>query len=190
MSKTICVYCASSDAIAKQYFDAARELGKYIGENGYTLIFGGGKIGLMGELARSVHHFGGKVVGVIPGHLNEYGITYEESDELIVTSTMRERKAIMEEKSDVFIGLPGGFGTLEEILEIITLKQIQLHRKPVILLNTENFYRRLIDLFEHIYEEQFAKSMHRQLYFVAGDVPSAVSYIHSYAPSDIPQKWF
>lgn len=188
--KTICVYSSSSDAVAEHYFSAARDLGKCMGQRNYTLVYGGGDIGLMGELARSVHRYGGNVVGVIPEFFNLPGIVYENPDQLIITETMRERKAIMEERSDAFIGLPGGFGTLEEMLEIITLKQIQAHDKPVVFLNTGDFYRHLIDLFERLYREQFAKTEHRQLYFVAPDAQTALSYIETYKPPQLPKKWF
>lgn len=190
MIKSICVYSSSSDAIDETYFEAAKEVGKQIGENSHTLIFGGGRIGLMGEVARTVHLYGGRVVGVIPEYLNRPGITYEASDNLIVTATMRERKAKMDEQSDAFLGLPGGFGTLEEILEIITLKQIQQHNKPIVLIDIRNFYKHLIAMFEEIYKEQFAKEIHRQLYYVAKDVQDAFSYLNSYVPIPFPVKWF
>lgn len=190
MIKSICVYSSSSDAIDETYFAAAKEVGKQIGENGHTLIFGGGRIGLMGEVARTVHLYGGRVVGVIPEYLNRPNITYEASDNLIVTATMRERKAKMDEQSDAFLGLPGGFGTLEEILEIITLKQIQQHNKPIVLIDIRNFYKHLIAMFEEIYKERFAKEIHRQLYYVAKDVQDAFSYLNSYVPTPFPVKWF
>ncbi len=190
MEKTICVFSSSSDAVAKDYFDAADEMGKQIVQNGYTLVYGGGAIGLMGAMARSVHRFGGKVIGVIPEKLNKPGIVYENADQLIVTRTMRERKALMEEHADAFAGMPGGFGTLEEILEIITLKQIQTHQKPIVLLDTCNFYQPLILLFEQIYRERFAKSIHRQLYHIAPTVPSAMEYLRSYIPPLLPEKWY
>jgi uncharacterized protein (TIGR00730 family) len=190
MEKKICVYSSSSDVVGQHYFAAARELGKHMAQHHYTLIFGGGGIGLMGELARAVHEYGGKVIGVIPEYLNLPGIAYDEADRLIVTPSLRERKKVMEEQADAFIALPGGFGTLEEILEILTLKQLRQHSKPVVFINTANFYRHLIDLFDHILNEKFAKSIYRQLYFFAPDAGAAVSYIESYTPPQLPKKWF
>jgi uncharacterized protein (TIGR00730 family) len=190
MEKAICVYSSSSDAVDERYFKTARELGKLLGQQNYTLIYGGASIGLMGAVARSVHEYGGKVIGVIPEALSRYDITYEEADHLIVTDTMRKRKALMEEKAGAFIGLPGGFGTLEEIMEIITLKQLQMHSKPIVILNTGGFFDDMINMFERIYREKFAKSMHRQLYFVTADAAEAMDYINRYTPPDMPKKWF
>ena len=190
MEKTICVYSSSSDGVDKRYFDVAHQLGRHMAQNNYGLIYGGAAIGLMGAVARAVHEHGGKVVGIIPEFLKQYDIAYEKADQLIVTQTMRERKALMEERADAFIGLPGGFGTLEEILEMITLKQLQLHSKPVVILNTGNFYNRLIDLFEHSYAEKFAKEMHRKLYYIASNVEEAILYIDRYQPPELVKKWF
>ncbi|MCP5053444.1 MAG: TIGR00730 family Rossman fold protein, partial [bacterium] len=183
-------YSSSSDAVDRGFFEEARELGKRIANENYSLIYGGAGIGLMGEVARSVHENGGRVTGVIPESLTRYNIAYEEADRLVVTETMRERKALMEDEADAFIALPGGFGTLEEVLEVLTSKQLQLHNKPIVLLNTGNFFRHLIDLFEQIYREKFAKPMHRQLYFIAADANEAVDYVRDYTPLEMPKKWF
>ena len=190
MSKSICVYCSSSDAVSPAFFQVAAELGALIAQNGYTLVYGGGNIGLMGALAISTHEHGGKVVGVIPKFLHEFGLSYEKSNELIITSDMRERKAVMESRADAFIGLPGGFGTLEEMLEIITLKQLRIHTKPIVFLNTDGFYDGLRDVFEHMYNEQFTKPHCRQLYSFTSDAPSAISCIHNYEPPVLEAKWF
>jgi len=189
MQKTICVFSSSSDAVDSVFFDGATELGNLIAKQNYVLIYGGAKIGLMGALARSVHENGGKVVGVIPELLRDKGLAYEYADELVVTKDLRERKAIMEERADAFVGLPGGFGTLEEVLEILTLKQLQFHAKPIIFVNTNGFYDHLINLFEYIYQERFAKPEYRQLYYVAPDAASAFSYIETYQPIQLQSKW-
>lgn len=190
MKKSVCVFCSSSDAVAQLYFKLAEELGRQIARFNYSLVYGGGSIGLMGVVARNAQRHGSKVVGVIPEALNLPGIVYDEADELIVTRCMRERKAAMEKQGDAFIGLPGGFGTLEEILEIITLKQLQYHNKPIVLVNSAGFFNNLISLFEHIYCENFAKSKHRQLYRVVNDACSALDYIKDYTPTEFPRKWF
>lgn len=188
MTKAICVYCSSSDALAPAFFDAARALGVMLAQQGHTLVYGGAYVGLMGALARAVHEQGGRVVGVIPEHM--LAQAYHDADELVVTRDMRERKKVMAEHADAFIGMPGGFGTLEEVLEVLTLKQLQLHSKPIALLNTLGFYDHLVSLFEHMYSAQFAKPAYRQLYYVAEDAPGVMSYIDAYAPVDLGPKWF
>jgi hypothetical protein len=190
MQKKICVFSSSSDAVAPIFFEAAFELGTLIARRGYTLIYGGGNVGLMGAIARSAHTNGGKVVGVIPKSMQERGIAHKDLDELIVTTSLHERKAIMEERADAFIGLPGGFGTLEEMFEVLTLKQLNFHDKPVVFINTNGFYNHLIDLFDRIYKERFAKSDYRKLYFIAPDAKSSFSYIEAYQPIKFPSKWF
>lgn len=183
MNRKICVFCSSSDAVAPAFIKVAAELGAFIAERNYTLVYGGGNIGLMGTMAHSVHTNGGKVVGVIPKMFKDKGLAYKGADEMIVTEDLRERKKIMEALSDAFVGLPGGFGTLEEILEIITLKQIRFHQKPIVLLNTNSFFMHLINLFEYMYLEKFAKEEYRKLYFVASNVKSTFSYIEAYQKS-------
>ncbi|VUT24196.1 MAG: putative lysine decarboxylase [Candidatus Methanolliviera sp. GoM_asphalt] len=190
MQKKICVFSSSSDAVAPAFFEVATELGILIAMRGYTLIYGGGNVGLMGAIARTVLTNGGKVVGVILKSMQERGIAYENLDELVVTKSMHERKAIMEERADAFICLPGGFGTLEEMFEVLTLKQLNFHDKPVVFINTNGFYNHLIDLFDRIYKERFAKSDYRKLYFIAPDAKSSFSYIEAYQPIKFPSKWF
>jgi uncharacterized protein (TIGR00730 family) len=190
MGKNICVYSSSSNAIAPVYFEAAEALGRLMARRGDTLVYGGGSIGLMGVMCRAVHEEGGHVIGVIPKRLRLKEVCYEESDELIVTETMRERKAVMEERSDAFIALPGGFGTLEEIVEILVLKQLGYHAKPVVFLNTNGFYDKLTAFFEHIIEGQFAKHHFRDLFVQVGDPDGALRYVDEYVPVTAEKKWF
>ncbi|MCI0697787.1 TIGR00730 family Rossman fold protein [candidate division KSB1 bacterium] len=190
MSKTICVYCSSSEALDPSYYQAAQELGMLMARHHCTLVYGGGRIGLMGALARSVHEHGGKIIGVIPKSLKEKELAYEACDELIVTKDLRDRKAIMEARADAFVALPGGFGTLEEVFEILTLKQLQFHLKPVILVNTNSFYDHLIRLCEHIYRERFAKTDSRLLYHVAASAANIFSHLETYQPPLLDSKWF
>ncbi len=189
MNKVICVYSSSSCAIDKIYFQAASELGKEIADKGDTLLYGGGLTGLMGETARAVHENGGKVIGVIPEALNVKGIVYETCDELVVTKGMRERKGTMDSRSDAFIALPGGYGTLEEILEIITLKQLKYHNKPIVILNINNFYSKLLEQFDSIIENKFAKQECSELYYVTDSIKEALEYIDNYVPFDSGTKW-
>lgn len=189
---SICVYASSSNRIAPEFFPPASELGRLMAERGYQMVFGAGCIGLMGEIARSIHAHGGRMVGVIPEYLRLPGVCYEESDELIVTSGLRERKAAMESLSDAFIALPGGFGTLEELLEIITLKQLRVHEKPVVMLNTGGFYDAVSRVFEQLFEERFTKSEYRAYYRIVDTPAEALDYIESYSPQPEPagSKWF
>lgn len=189
MPHSICVFCSSSDRVAPVFFDAARELGAEIARRGHTLVYGGAGVGLMGTVARSVHQHGGRVVGVIPEALKAAGIGYDLCDELIVTRDMRERKAVLDQRSTAFFGLPGGFGTLEEVLEAITLKQLSYHAKPVLLLNLDGFYNPLEHLFEHIYAQNFAREHYRELYHFAPAVSEAFTYLDAYQPPTVRGKW-
>lgn len=189
MQKLLCVYSSSSDAIASTFVDSARELGAEMVRHGYGLVYGGTTVGLMGAVARSVQAAGGRVVGIIPEAIHAAGIANALSDELLVTPGMRERKAAMEERSDGFIALPGGFGTLEELLEVLTLKQLRYHSKPIIILNANGFYDPLIALFDHIYAQRFAKPEYRQLYHVAATPAGALEYLASYRPPELGTKW-
>jgi uncharacterized protein (TIGR00730 family) len=158
-------------------------------ERGKQLIFGGGTTGLMGACARGVHSAGGVVIGVIPEALNEKGVVYEECDELVVTPGMRERKGTMDERADAFIALPGGFGTIEEIMEIITLKQLRYHAKPIVILNTKGFYTPLLEMLQEVVEQDFAKSECMELFYVTKSPEEALDYIDSYTPEACTQRW-
>mgnify|MGYP001151339049 CR=1 FL=1 len=186
----ICVYCSSSDRVHGAHVRDARVLGEAIAERGWRLVFGGADVGVMGILARAVQGRGGKVTGVIPQAISDKGLAYNAADELILTRGLRERKERMESLADAFIALAGGFGTLEETLEIITLKQLGLHAKPIVLVNTAGFYDGLMDLFQKMYDERFAKPSFGGLYFCAGSVEKALPYIEAYRPGKIESKWF
>ena len=190
MFQSICVYCSSSDALAPEYFSAAEELGREIGQRGLSLIYGGTSVGLMGRVARATRAHGGRVTGVIPESIRNRGIAFTESDELIVTRDLRDRKAVMESRAGAFIAMPGGFGTLEEVLEVLTLKQLGLHAKPVILLNTAGFYDPLTAVFDRIFAERFAKPESRSYYHIAPDARSAFEYLAAYTPPLAVSKWF
>lgn len=186
----ITVFCSSSDAVDPLFFEVARELGEAIAVRGHVLIYGGTNVGLMGALAVAAREAHGKVVGVIPGYLADRGIAYKGCDDLVIARDLRERKATMEARADAFIVLPGGFGTLEEAVEIITLKQLQQHKKAVVILNSRGFYDPLLTLFEHFYEQHFAKPASRALYHFAPTVEDCFRYLDSYVPTVVPTKWF
>jgi uncharacterized protein (TIGR00730 family) len=189
-SPAICVFSSSSDAIDREFFAHAMEVGMEIALRNGTLVYGGTNVGLMGAVANATQKHGGRVVGVIPEFMRARGIANVSADELIVTKDMRERKALMESRADAFLALPGGFGTLEEMIEIITLKQLKQHGKPVVFLDINNFYRPLQRLFEHMIAHHFAKEAMRQIYHFANDLPSAFSYLDTYEPPKMEDKWF
>lgn len=187
--RTLCVYCASSSTVAEEFFVAARNLGTSLAERGYGLVYGGTKIGLMGAVADAASEQGAQVIGVIPEALHTQGIAHEGLSELIITRDMRERKAVMEETASAFIGLPGGFGTLEEIFECITLKQLHYHTKPITLLNVAGFYDPLVALLEHIYTNNFAKPVYRSMYHITSDIDELFDYLDAYQPPAMISKW-
>ena len=152
----VCVYCSSSTRIDQGYNTAAERFGVGLAQNGWSLVYGGGSYGLMGAIAKASHAHGGRIVGVIPQSLLDREVGYEQADELIVTTTLRERKQIMEDRADVFVTMPGGFGTLEELLEVITLKQLRQHTKPILIVNIDGFFDALLQQFEFILQQGFA----------------------------------
>jgi uncharacterized protein (TIGR00730 family) len=154
---TVCVYCASSERVAEEHRVAARELGAGIAARGWRLMYGGGNIGLMGEVARAVLEAGGHVTGVIPHLLADREVALEEVTQLVRTETMRERKALMDEGSDAFIVLPGGIGTLEELVEILVLKQLGYHDRVIVLLDSGGYWAPLVDMFERMVSEGLAE---------------------------------
>ena len=176
--KIVTVYCASSNHVHSKYMDVAEETGRLLAAKHYALLYGGGQVGLMGAIARSVHRHGGTVFGVIPEALKEReGIAYDLADELVVTKTMQERKAILFTRADAFLVLPGGFGTLEEFMEVLTLKQLGYHDKPIALLNAEGYYDPLLELFQHFFAEGFAAERYRSLWEVAGTPAEALGAV-------------
>lgn len=187
--KALCVYCSSSDRLATKYHLTAEQLGIAIAQRGYSLVYGGGHTGLMGSLARAVKANGGHVVGVIPAFMKQRELAYGEADELLAVNTLRERKQLMEIRSDAFIALPGGWGTLEEFLEIVTLRQLDVVRKPCILLNQDGFYDDLLKLFARMTQERFTKPSTRLLFNVV-DTAEQVFECLDTAPVVAETKWF
>ena len=155
--KTICVYCGSGPGSNHRFIDAAIALGKVLAENRIRLVYGGGSIGLMGALATSVLDHGGTVTGIIPDFLTSRENALTRAQELIVTPDMHERKRLMFERSDAFVALPGGVGTLEELVEQLTWKQLGRHTKPVLLANIDGFWEPLLALLAHMRATQFIR---------------------------------
>lgn len=188
--KTICVYSSSSNHLPEIYYEAARELGILMGKAGYDLVYGGGTLGTMYKNAQAVKEFGGKVTGVLPEKLYTLGVGNGNCDELIVTKCMRSRKEKLDTLSDAVIAISGGFGTLEELSEMIVQKQLGYNSKAVVILNTNGFYDNLIKFFEDIIEQNFAHDESRKLYFVAKTPQEAIDYLKNYEPdyADIISK--
>ena len=153
-------------------------------------MFGGGKIGLMGAVARAVHQGGGKVMGVMPSKMQEWRVGYDQADEMILTENMHDRKAIMEQNADGFIALPGGIGTFEELLEIITLKQLHYHVKPIVILNIGGYYDPLLQLMDHAVSGKFMKPETKNLYTVCENPMEALDHIEGYVPPAVVPKFF
>jgi uncharacterized protein (TIGR00730 family) len=186
----ICVFCSSSNAISESYFQEADILGKLIGKDSHALINGGANVGLMEAVTISARKAGAKTVGVIPERMIGRSLASDNSHDVIITKDMKDRKFKMRDMSDAFIALPGGFGTLEEILEVMTLRQLSYHTKPIVFINTNNFFEHLIKQFEVSYKEQFTKDLHRNIYFVAKNSKEAMDYLKNYKPVEMDTKWF
>lgn len=170
----ITVYSASSGQIPATYTEAARHLGRLLAEGGHTLINGAGRTGLMGAVADTCLHHGGKAVGIIPQFMVEQGWQHCGMSELIVTPDMHSRKEQMATMSDACIALPGGVGTLEELLEIITWKQLGLYLKPIVILNTNGYYNALLQQLSHAVEESFMRTQHAGIWRVAATPEEAL----------------
>ena len=171
--RRIAVYCASSDAIAGGHRAAAKAMGGVLARAGIGLVFGGGRVGLMGAIADAVLAHGGEVIGVIPEKLQALELGHTGCTELHVVNTMHERKQLMMDLADGFIAMPGGYGTLEELFEVVTWAQLNFHRKPVGLLNTDGFFDHLIAFVHHAVDEGFIRAELREL-IASHSEPSAL----------------
>jgi uncharacterized protein (TIGR00730 family) len=180
--KRICVFCGSSAGARPIYMDAARELGSELARRRIGLVYGGAKIGLMGEVARAVIAGGAEVIGVIPQSMVRKEVAFTELGDLRIVGSMHERKASMADLADGFIALPGGLGTLEEFCEIMTWGQLGIHRKPCGLLNIENYYDQLLTFLDHGVEEGFIKPAHRGLAIVERDSATLLKRFEDFQP--------
>jgi uncharacterized protein (TIGR00730 family) len=179
LAKTITVYCSSSDAVAEEYRAVAWELGTLIARRGYNMIYGGSQSGLMGAVSEGAFSEGGTVLAVMPSLFQAANLPHNDHIELMITEGMRARKTIMEERADGFIALPGGFGTLEEVLEVITNKQLRLHEKPIVLLNVRGYYAPLLAQIDAGIAGRFIRPEYRDLFFVSPTPGAALDYIDS-----------
>ena len=175
--KNVCVYCASSTKIAPVYFAAAKELGRLLAMHGINLINGAGSLGLMAATSDAVLEAGGTVTGIIPRFMVEQGWQHEGLTHLVKTETMHERKQLMAEMSDGVIALPGGCGTMEELLEIITWKQLGLYFKPIVILNINGFFTPLLEMLQRAIDENFMREEHGSIWQVAQNAEEAVELL-------------
>jgi cytokinin riboside 5'-monophosphate phosphoribohydrolase len=173
--KTLCVYCASSDRLDPDYLRLAAETGAGLAAAGWGLVYGGGNTGMMGAVAREAKLSGARVTGVIPHFMIARELAYAGADEMITVETMRERRRVMEERADAFLALPGGWGTLEELIEILVLRQLDKLRKPVVILNHRGFYDELLRFFQRMVTERFNRETNLALFHVATDLPGALA---------------
>ena len=186
--KKICVYCGSSPGKSPEYIGSARALARELVTRNIGLVYGGASVGIMGEIANCVLAGGGEVVGVIPQSLVDKEVSHDGLTELIVVGSMHERKATMAKISDGFIALPGGLGTIEELFEVLTWSQLGFHQKPCALLNVKKYYSSLCSFLDNAVEEQFVKSVHREMLLVENEPFKLLDSMESYTPPAV-DKW-
>jgi hypothetical protein len=187
--KAICVFCGSSDGNNPIYNQTAKALGKLLAENNITLVYGGGNIGTMGAIANSVLEHKGEVIGIIPDTMVEREWAHTTITKLHVVKSMHERKALMAELSDGFIALPGGFGTFEELCEVITWSKLGFLSKPIGVLNVNDFYSSLLTLFLHGFKEGFIKEEYLDHVIVSENMEHLLDLMEDYKPFVIPKDW-
>ena len=180
--RSVCVYCGSSGAVDQRYRAAADELGHSLAAAGITLVFGGGRIGLMGIAADAALAAGGQVIGVIPASLRDAELAHSGVSELVVVDTMHDRKRVMAERSDAFAVLPGGIGTLDETFEILTWRQLRLHDKPIFLVDIAGYWQPLHALLDHIVAQHFATSLVPRLVEIVPSVSALMVALGRAAP--------
>ncbi len=180
--KAVCVFCGSRAGDLPEYAEAARSMGALLARQGKTVVYGGGRVGMMGEMADAALEAGGKVVGIIPDFLKAREVGHMEITELIVVSSMHERKMKLAGMSDGFIAMPGGIGTMDEVCEILTWRQLGLHQKPVAFLNTEGYYDKFLDWFEFMAKEGFYSENHLNQLIVSDDPEELIRLMESFEP--------
>ncbi len=185
----ISVFLSSSGALKPKFYDIAAEFGKTLAQKHHNLIYGGANVGMMKTLAENAAKNGAKIVGVIPDFFDDKGLTCNLLDEVYYVKSMSERKDLIIKLSDAFVALPGGFGTLDELLEVIVLKQIDQISAPIVILNSYGYYDKLLEQFDVIYSENFAKPQFRDIYFVTSDINEAFDYLGNYTPQT-DKNWY
>jgi uncharacterized protein (TIGR00730 family) len=186
--KSVAVYCGSSSGNKEEYTQQAQAMGHELARRGLTLVYGGGCVGLMGVIADAVLAEGGRVIGVIPQFLADKEVAHKGCTELHVVETMHQRKLLMADLADGFVAMPGGFGTLEELFEVLTWGQLGLHHKPVGLLNTLGFYDALLGLLDHMSTEAFLRSENREQVLQNTNAAALLDAMTNYQPPRL-EKW-
>jgi uncharacterized protein (TIGR00730 family) len=186
--KSICVFCGSSKGNNKIYRETAAVFGKMLAENNITLVYGGGKVGLMGVMANSALGAGGKCIGIIPKSIADLEIAHDHLTELYIVKTMQERKAMMMEMADAFVALPGGLGTLDELAEVLTYNQLRIFDKPLGLLNVNSYFDHLMKFFDHGVMEGFVRKEHRDNIIVDENAIELLGRLNTYKPVHMG-KW-
>lgn len=186
---SVCVFCGSSDSVAAEYLEAARRTGATIARRGATLVYGGGGTGLMGALADGVLEGGGRVVGVLTEQFNTPVLRHARLSERRVVATMHERKAMMADLSEGFIALPGGFGTFEELFEILCWAQLGLHDRPIGLLNTRGYFAPLMATIDHARQEGFIYNEHDGLYLSEAEPEALLDRMDDFRPPGGLERW-
>ncbi len=188
MIEKVCVFASSCNFLDEIYYKEAKELGYLLAKANMEMVYGGSCLGLMWACAEQVKANKGRITGVMPEKLKEMDVFSDYCDEFYVTPCMRSRKAKMDELSEALIALPGGFGTLEELSEMIVQKQLGYNTKAIVILNTNGFYDKMLDFFDEIIEQNFANKKAAKLYFVANTPKEAVEYLQNYEPLDLSVK--
>jgi uncharacterized protein (TIGR00730 family) len=187
--RRVCVFCGSSPGARPAYAEVTADLARVLAAEGLGLVYGGAGVGLMATLADTVLDEGGEVIGVIPRALVEKEIAHNGVSDLRVVDSMHERKALMADLSDAFVALPGGLGTLEELLEIFTWAQLGLHHKPCALLDVEGYYAGLADFLAHAVEERFLREEHRAMLIVEREPRALIDRLNRFEPGGVQPKW-
>lgn len=182
--RSLCVYCGSRKGPDDSYVEISRNFGTIMAREKISLVYGGGTIGLMGVVAKAVTEGGGSVISVIPGHLDDIEVGYREADEYLVVPDMHSRKKLMFDRSDGFVVLPGGLGTLDEMIEVITWIQLGLHRKPVILVNHDNYWDPFLSLVDHTIALGFAGPSARQFFTVVDAIEDVLPAVRQHLPAE------
>jgi uncharacterized protein (TIGR00730 family) len=188
MIRRVCVFCGSSPGSDPEYARVARDVGTLLARNSVGLVYGGGKTGLMGEIADAVLDAGGEVTGVIPGHLGTREVAHTGLTELRVVKTMHERKAMMADLADGFVGLPGGLGTMEEFFEVATWSQLGIHAKPAVLLNVRGYYDLVLRFLDHAVDQGFLRADHRTLIATCHETDTILETLRTFRPPHA-EKW-
>lgn len=180
--KKVCIYCASSDKVDIKYFEATEKLARVLVKNNVTIVYGGGARGLMGKLADTVLETKGKIIGIMPYFMKEVEFHHKDVNEFVFTADMHERKKKFMVGVDALIALPGGCGTFEELMEAITLKRLGIFTKPIVILNQDGYYNKLLEMMDHAISEGFLREEHRDIWTVFEEPEQVLQAIHSARP--------